>query len=79
LEDKLVQLACAKVLTAIYEQDFLDCSYGYREGRSAHDAIAELTKELQFGGYHYVVEADIRGFFGAPGDRQEVSGASPLQ
>jgi RNA-directed DNA polymerase len=63
LEDKLVQLACAKVLTAIYEQDFLDCSYGYREGRSAHDAIAELTKELQFGGYHYVVEADIRGFF----------------
>jgi group II intron reverse transcriptase/maturase len=63
LEDRLVQLACAKVLTAIYEQDFLDCSYGYREGRSAHDAIAELTKELQFRGHHYVVEADIRGFF----------------
>ncbi len=63
LEDRLVQLACAKLLTAIHEQDFLDCSYGYRAGRSAHDAIAELTKELQFGGHHYVVEADIRGFF----------------
>ena len=63
LEDRLVQLASAKLLTAIHEQDFLDCSYGYREGRSAHDAVAELTQELQFGGYHYVVEADIRGFF----------------
>ena len=51
------------MLTAIYEQDFLDCSYGYRKGRSAHDAVAELTRELQFGPYHTVVEADIRGFF----------------
>jgi RNA-directed DNA polymerase len=63
LEDRLVQLACAKVLGAIYEQDFLDCSYGYRPGRRAHDAIAELTRELQFGGYSHLVEADIRGFF----------------
>jgi len=63
LEDRLVQLACAKVLTAIYEQDFLDSSFGYRGGRSAHDAIAKLTSELQFGPYHYLVEADIRGFF----------------
>ena len=63
LEDRLVQLACAQLLGAIYEQDFLDCSYGYRTGRSAHGAIAELTRELQFGGYHYLVEADIRGFF----------------
>ena len=63
LEDRLVQAAAAKVLTAIYEQDFLDCSHGYRVGRSAHDAVAELTRELQFGPYHTVVEADIRGFF----------------
>jgi group II intron reverse transcriptase/maturase len=63
LEDRLVQSAVTKVLTAIYEQDFLDCSYGYRAGRSAHDAVAELTRELQFGPYHMVVEADIRGFF----------------
>ena len=63
LEDRLVQSAVTKVLTAIYEQDFLDCSYGYRAGRSAHDAVSELTRELQFGPYHMVVEADIRGFF----------------
>ncbi len=63
LEDRLVQLACAKVLVAIYEQDFLPCSYGYREGRGAHDAVGELTKTLQFGSCHHIVEADIRGFF----------------
>ncbi len=63
LEDRLVQMAATKVLTAIYEQDFLDCSYGYRVRRSAHDAVSVLTRELQFGLYHTVVEADIRGFF----------------
>jgi len=63
LEDKLVQLACAKLLTAIYEQDFLACSYGYRSGRGALDAVRELTFDLQYGVYGYVVEADIRGFF----------------
>jgi len=63
LEDRLVQSAVTKVLTAIHEQDFLDCSYGYRAGRGAHDAVSELTRELQFGPYHMVVEADIRGFF----------------
>lgn len=63
LEDKLVQLACAKLLGAIYEQDFLDCSHGYRPGRGAKDTVCELTFELQFGRYGHVVEADIRGFF----------------
>jgi group II intron reverse transcriptase/maturase len=63
LEDKLVQLACAKLLTAIYEQDFLACSYGYRPGRGALDAVRELTFDLQYGVYGYVVEADVRGFF----------------
>jgi len=63
LEDKLVQLACAKLLTAIYEQDFLRCSYGYRPGRGASDAVRDLTFDLQYGVYGYVVEADIRGFF----------------
>jgi hypothetical protein len=62
LEDKLVQLACAKVLNAIYEQDFLDLSYGYRAGRSALEAIGELTFNLQYGVFGYIVEADIRGF-----------------
>lgn len=63
LEDKLVQLACAKLLGAIYEEDFLDCSHGYRPGRSAKDTVCELTFVLQFGNYGYLVEADIRGFF----------------
>jgi len=62
LEDKLVQLACAKLLTAIYEQDFLACSYGYRSGRGALDAVRELTFDLQYGVYGYVVEADISPF-----------------
>jgi group II intron reverse transcriptase/maturase len=42
--------------------DFLPCSYGYRPGVSAHDAIQALTAEWQFGGHHFVVEADIKGF-----------------
>ena len=63
LEDKLVQLACAKLLSAIYEQDFLDCSYGYRPGRGAKDAVRDLTFDLQYGRYGYVVEVDIKGFF----------------
>src|SRR5205823_10068161 len=63
LEDKLVQLACAKLLTAIYEQDFLDCSYGYRSGRGALEAVRDLTFDLQYGRYGYLVEADIKGFF----------------
>ena len=63
LEDKLVQLACAKLLMAIYEQDFLDCSYGYRPGRGALDAVRDLTFDLQYGTYGYVVEVDVKGFF----------------
>jgi RNA-directed DNA polymerase len=63
LEDKLVQLACAKLLTAIFEADFLDGSYGYRPQRSAKDAVNDLRFNLQFGKYGYIVEADIKGFF----------------
>jgi group II intron reverse transcriptase/maturase len=58
-----VQLAVTQILLAIYEEDFLPCSYGYRPGISAHDAIRALTQELHFGGHHFVVEADIQGFF----------------
>jgi retron-type reverse transcriptase len=42
-EDKVVQLAVSKVLTAIYEQDFMEISYGFRPGRSAHDALREIN------------------------------------
>lgn len=63
IEDKLLQAACAKILTAIYEQDFQGFSYGYRPGRGAEGAVRDLTFDLQYGCYGYLVEADIRGFF----------------
>lgn len=63
VEDKLLQLAVTRILQAIYEQDFLRCSYGYRPGIGALDAVDKLTVKLQFGRYNYVVEADIRAFF----------------
>lgn len=63
LEDKLLQIAATQILLAIYETDFLSCSYGYRPGVSAHKALKDLSRELQFGGHHFVVEADIKGFF----------------
>jgi group II intron reverse transcriptase/maturase len=63
LEDRLLQLACSKLLSAIFEADFLDNSYGYRPKRGAKDAINDLRFNLQFGRYGYIVEADIKGFF----------------
>ena len=61
--DKLLQLAVARILTAIFEQDFLANSFGYRPGIGAKNAIEELHFQLQYGWYNYVVEADIKGFF----------------
>jgi group II intron reverse transcriptase/maturase len=63
LEDKLVQQAAAQILSAIYEADFLPVSYGYRSGRSAHDAVRGLTDTLFYGRYEFVFEADIKGYF----------------
>jgi RNA-directed DNA polymerase len=62
-EDKLLQVAVAKILEAIYEQDFLDSSYGYRPGRSPKEASKDPARTLLIGKYCWVVEADIRGFF----------------
>jgi len=62
-EDKRLQLAVKRLLEAIYEQDFLPCSYGYRPLVGARTAVDELRVKLQFGGYHQIVEADIKGFF----------------
>ena len=63
LEDRLVQLACAKILASIFEADFVDTSYGYRPNRSAREAIEDLQFNLHFGKFGYIVEADIKGFF----------------
>jgi RNA-directed DNA polymerase len=62
LEDKILQLAVASILSAIFEQDFLDSSYGYRKGMSAHQALEDLRSGLQVGDYHWIAEADIRGY-----------------
>ena len=63
LEDKIVQKAAAMILTAIYEQDFLDCSYGYRTGKGAKDAVSDLVFQLQYGQFGYIVEADVKSYF----------------
>ena len=63
LEDKLVQRACARILTAIYKEDFVEFSYGYRPERCARDALEDMGFNLQYGSFGYVVEADIKGFF----------------
>ena len=61
--DKLVQGVFAKILNTIYENIFLNCSYGFRPGRSCHDAIAALNKIIQEKRVNYIVDADIKGFF----------------
>ena len=65
IEDKILQESVRRVLTPIYEEDFKDFSYGFRKGRSAHDAIEFLFKEVSFKGLHYIIDADIKNFFGS--------------
>ena len=63
LEDKIVQRAVTDILNAAFDGDFMHTSYGYRKDKGAKGNIRDLTFELQFGKYAYVVEADIKGFF----------------
>ena len=63
LEDKIVQGAVRDVLEAVYEQDFLDCSYGFRPRRSAHDAVRALKRAVDQGEVSWILEADIMSFF----------------
>lgn len=62
-EDKIVQLALSKILTAIYEQDFLDTSYGFRPERNCHDALRTLHNTIMSKKINWIVDADIEGFF----------------
>jgi RNA-directed DNA polymerase len=62
-EDKVLQRAVTMVLESVYEQDFLPCSHGYRPGRSAHGALAELRARLMEIGGGWVLEVDIKSFF----------------
>ena len=61
--DKLIQKAVARILEAIYEQDFLICSYGYRPVIGAKDAVKDLSATLARGSYGYMLDADLQGFF----------------
>ena len=63
LEDKIVQQAVVTILNQIYEEDFLGFSYGFRPGRSQHQALDALSYALQYKKVSYVLDADIRGFF----------------
>jgi group II intron reverse transcriptase/maturase len=65
LEDKIVQRATVEVLHAIYEGDFRGFSYGFRPGRSPHDALDAVTVGIEKRNVNWVLDADIRGFFDA--------------
>jgi RNA-directed DNA polymerase len=62
VRDRIVQTATLLILEPIFEADFLDCSYGFRPGRSAHQALAEIRGHLQ-AGYQAVYDADLKGYF----------------
>lgn len=64
-EDKVAQRAVTLILQAVYEQDFLDCSYGFRPNRSAHQALQRLWDGLMEMGGGWVLELDIEDFFGS--------------
>jgi len=63
LEDKIVQKGISRVLEAIYEADFLNCSYGFRPARNCHQAINAVDKTIMTKPINYVIEADIKGYF----------------
>jgi RNA-directed DNA polymerase len=63
LEDKIVQKGIAMILEAIYEADFLDCSYGFRPERSCHQALAMVYDTIMGKPVNHIVDADIKGFF----------------
>jgi retron-type reverse transcriptase len=62
-EDKVLQRAVVAVLEPLYEQDFLDCSYGFRPGRSAHQALEALWQQTMAMGGCWILEVDIRKFY----------------
>jgi RNA-directed DNA polymerase len=69
IRDRVIQMATFLILEPIFEADFLDCSYGFRSGRSAHDALKEIRTHLQ-AGYQAVYDADLKGYFDSIPHRQ---------
>ena len=64
-EDKVAQRAILMLLEPLYEQDFLPCSYGFRPGRSAHDALGALRTGIMEQGHRWVIDADLANYFGS--------------
>jgi RNA-directed DNA polymerase len=65
VEDKLLQSAVTKILTPVYEQIFIPTSYGFRPGKSQHQALAALFSEVSFKGKRYIIDADLQNYFGS--------------
>lgn len=63
LEDKILQESVRRILNPIYEEEFKEFSFGFRSGRSAHQAIEYMFKEVSFKGLHYIIDADIKSYF----------------
>ena len=63
LENKIVERGITWILEGIYEQDFMNCSYGFRPKRNSHQALKELNNLIMFQPVNHIVEADIKGFF----------------
>ncbi|MBT9139027.1 MAG: Group II intron-encoded protein LtrA [Syntrophomonadaceae bacterium] len=63
LEDKIVQMGITKILNAIFEPNFLECSYGFRVGRNCHQALKQLDNVVMTKPVNHVIDADIRSFF----------------
>src|SRR5258708_39338044 len=69
VRDRVVQMATLLILEPIFEADFEDCSYGFRPGRSAHQALEEIRGHVK-AGYQAVYDADLKGYFDSiPHDR----------
>ncbi len=70
VEDKILQSAVNRVLTPVYEQEFYSYSYGFRPGKSAHQALEALYKEVSYEGKRYIIDADLRNYFGSINHQQ---------
>lgn len=64
IEDKVLQASVVRVIEPVYEKEFKDFSYGFRPGRSQHQAIDRMFREVSFEGMHYIIDADIKNYFG---------------
>ncbi|MVT10055.1 group II intron reverse transcriptase/maturase [Chitinophaga tropicalis] len=65
LEDKLLQTSVTRVLTPVYEELFYACSYGFRPGKSQHQALEELSREVSVNRMRYIIDADMQNYFGS--------------